>query len=208
MLVFVDESGDCGLKIGNGSTEQFIVTLILFEEHDEAEAVDERISLLKKEMGLHPYFEFHFNKCKAEIRKGFLEAVVPYNFFYCSIVINKAKLYGPGFKYKETFYKYISSLVFQNAKPHLDEATVILDGNGSKEFRLQLARYLKNKINNAGESKKISKVKMQNSKDNNLLQLADMVCGAVARSFKRYKDDADDYRRIIKPREISVQAWP
>lgn len=208
MLVFVDESGDSGLKIGRGSTEKFIVALILFEDHDEAGSADQRISLLKKELGLPSRYEFHFNKCRPDLRKAFLEAVVPYNFFYFGIVINKNYLYGDGFKYKESFYKYISGLVFQNAKPQLDMATVVLDGSGSQDFRSQLDRYLKNRINTPGENQKILKVKIQDSKNNNLIQLADMVCGAIARSYKRHKRDADDYRRIIRPREFYVQEWP
>ncbi len=38
MLVFVDESGDAGMKLDGGSSEFFVVTAILFEEHDEATA--------------------------------------------------------------------------------------------------------------------------------------------------------------------------
>lgn len=132
MLVFVDESGDSGLKIGEGSTSHFVVALVVFEDNEEAEAADQRISLLRRELRLHPGFEFHFNKCHPGIRKAFLNAITPYNFFYFGIVINKAKLYGEGFRYQEPFYKYVSSLVFENAKPHLDDATVIFDGSGSK----------------------------------------------------------------------------
>jgi hypothetical protein len=32
MLVFVDESGDTGLKIGRGSSEFLTITLVVFEE--------------------------------------------------------------------------------------------------------------------------------------------------------------------------------
>lgn len=208
MLVFVDESGDSGLKIGKGSISHFIVTLVVFEDHDEAEAVDQRIALLRRELRLHPQFEFHFNKCRPTIRTAFLHAIVPYSFFYYGIVINKAKLYGEGFQYKESFYKYISSLVFENAKAHLDNATVILDGSGSKDFRAQLQAYLKKRINSPQTSRRISKVKIQDSGRNNLIQLADMVCGAIARSYRKDKEDAQDYRKIIKSREIYVQTWP
>ena len=36
MLVFVDESGDAGMKLGAGSSDYFVVTAVLFEDHDEA----------------------------------------------------------------------------------------------------------------------------------------------------------------------------
>lgn len=48
MLVFVDESGDAGLKLQEGSSKYFVVTLIIFEENEEAESCDKRIDLLRK----------------------------------------------------------------------------------------------------------------------------------------------------------------
>ena len=61
MLMFIDESGDPGLKVGSGSSKYFIVALVAFEDHDEALAADDRIDLLRREIGLSEKFEFHFN---------------------------------------------------------------------------------------------------------------------------------------------------
>lgn len=208
MIVFIDESGDAGLKLDSGSTDYFIVTLVAFEENAEAEAADKRIESLKTELGLPPYFEFHFNKIKCSFREAFLNAVRNFNFFYFSIVINKKNLTGEGFKHKQSFYKYSCSLVFENAKPYLDNATVIIDGSGDKEFRRQLGTYLRRKINDLkSDSRYIGKVKIQDSKRNNLLQLADMICGAIARSYGE-KDDAKICRNLVSHREIYVQLWP
>ncbi len=208
MLVFIDESGDPGLKLDSGSTDYFIVTLVAFEDNEEALSADQRIQLLKRELGFPPEFEFHFNKVKGTFREALLTAVASYGFFYFSIVINKAKLKGPGFKFKESFYKYTCGLVFENAKPYLANATVVIDGSGSREFRRQLGSYLRKRINDKkGDSRYIGKVKVQDSRDNNLLQLADMVCGAVARSYSE-KEDAKTYRALISHREIYVQFWP
>ncbi len=207
MLVFIDESGDPGLKLNAGSSDYFIVTLVAFEDNEEALAADQRIEALKGELGLPPEFEFKFNKLKGDNREAFLSAVAGHGWFYFSIVINKRKLTGPGFRFKESFYKYTCGLVFENAKPHLDQATVVIDGSGSREFRRQLGSYLRKRVNEPSGSRFIRKVKVQDSRKNNLVQLADMVCGAVARSYTR-KDDAQRYRRLIAHREIYVQFWP
>jgi len=55
-----------------------------------------------------------------------------------------------------------------------------------------------------GNARVIGKIKIQDSKRNNLLQLADMVCEAVARSHSQ-KDDAKTYRALVAHREIYVQ---
>lgn len=207
MLVFIDESGDPGLKLNAGSSDYFIVTLVAFEDNEEALAADQRIEELKGELGFRREFEFKFNKLKGEYREAFLSAVAGFGWFYFSIVINKRKLAGPGFRFKESFYKYACGLVFENAKPHLDQATVVIDGSGSREFRRQLGSYLRKRVNEPPGSRFIRKVKIQDSQKNNLVQLADMVCGAVARSYTQ-KEDAQRYRRLIAHREIYVQFWP
>lgn len=208
MLVFIDESGDSGLKIETGSSRFFTVGLVVFEDNDEALACDQRIQLLKRELGWESDQEFHFKKNSERVRRAFLQAVAPYNFFYYGIVINKdpKKLYGEGFRNKSSFYKYACSLVFENAKDKLDNAIIVVDKSGSLDFRNQLAQYLRHRVNQ--ERKRIKEVKMQRSESNNLIQLADYVSGVINRSVTNTKKKADDYRRIIAHREIYVQIWP
>jgi hypothetical protein len=202
MLVFIDESGDPGLKLGRGSSSHFCVALIIFEENEDAETADRAIDDLRCKLRLHENYEFRFNNANRPIREGFLREAASQNFFYHGIVINKAKLTGPGFKVKESFYKYACGLVLLNAKSQLSDATVIIDGSGSREFRKQLATYLRRKT-----GRLTKKIKVQDSRRNNLLQLADMVAGAMNRSFG-CKGDSAVYRRLIKDRELRVQLWP
>jgi hypothetical protein len=208
MLVFIDESGDPGLKLEEGSSRYFTVSLVVFEENDEATACDQRIELLKRELGWAQNSEFHFKMNSDKARRAFLDAVIPYNFFYYGIVINKepSKLWGNGFRDKMSFYKYACGLVFENAKDKLDEAIIVIDKSGNLDFRKQLERYLKTKINT--EKKIIKKVKMQRSQSNNLLQLADYVAGAINRSINDKRKDSQIYRKMISRREIYVQVWP
>lgn len=77
MLVFVDESGDPGLKLEQGSSTHFVVALVIFEDHDEAQAADDRIGLLRRELRLDPRYEFRFNKCRRGVREQFLKALAP-----------------------------------------------------------------------------------------------------------------------------------
>jgi Protein of unknown function (DUF3800) len=208
MLVFVDESGDPGLKLERGSSEIFVVTLVMFESSEEALRTEKRINDLRAEMGMHSSFEFKFNKLQMTRRVEFLKTVSAFEFIYFSIVINKAKITSKGMSYKESFYKYVCSLVFENAKHLLKESIIVIDGSGSREFRRQLQKYLKTRMNDQKDGKNcIKKVKLEDSKKNNLLQLADMVCGAIARCYKP-KTNADECRELISSREGYVQFWP
>lgn len=208
MLVFIDESGDTGLKIGQGSSRYFVISLVIFEDHKEAEACDKRISLLSRELGYPEGFLFHFKDNSHRVRMAFLQAVAPYDFFYFGFILNKdpQKLWGEGFKIKESLYKSVCSYVFENAKPYLKDAIVVVDKTGKKVFRSQLAKYLKRKINTDGKDV-IREVKMQPDRGNNLLQLADYVAGVINR-YQQGKKFSEEYRRFIAHKEIYVQLWP
>jgi hypothetical protein len=56
-------------------------------------------------------------------------------------------------------------------------------------------------------TKLISKIKAEDSRKNHLLQLADMICGAVARC-RSGRPDANEYRKVISHREFRVEFWP
>lgn len=209
MLVFVDESGDTGLRLDCKTTSPyFIVTLVLFEDFEQANLADARIRSLKTELGLRPEFEFHFSKLKPGWREMFLVELSRFEFFYFAVVLDKADLAEHGIDTPTELYRYTCGLVFECAKPYLSDAIVVLDGQGSKLLRRDLSSFFRRKARAAAPAKSlIRKVKLQDSHKNNLLQLADMVCGAVARSLTE-KKDAAIYRKIISHREMEVAHWP
>lgn len=208
MLAFVDESGDAGLKIEQGSSPHFIVVLVVFDDSLEATRADSHIFDIRQKLGVRKDFEFHFHKLSSSFRRTFLEEIQQFDFQYYGIAINKAMLSGVGFSYPDSFYKYTCKLVCGNAKDCLRDAKVTIDGSGSREFKRQLATYLKKNVNERDCGyQHIRKVKMEHSHKSNLLQLADMVAGSVARSFKD-KGDREVYRRLIASKEARVQLWP
>ncbi|MBI3644651.1 MAG: DUF3800 domain-containing protein [Acidobacteriales bacterium] len=208
MLVFIDESGDPGMKGKPGSSDYFVVTAVIFEDREEAQACDSRIDAIRTEWFKGRPFEFHFNSCSRDIRQRFLVETAKFEYVYMSFIFNKAKLYGEGFQYKNSFYKYAVNLLFQNLKPYLKNATVIFDRCGNRDFQRELKKYLGKRVNERGREQAVKNIKTNNSESNNLLQLADMVCGTVARFLRKAKPDHLDYRRIISHRELLLKIWP
>lgn len=187
MLIFLDESGDSGMKAKRGSSGYFIVAVVLFEDGEEAERCESSIRALRGRLDLHERFEFHFNRCSDRLRIEFLSAVANCAFFCHAVVLNKSRLWGRRFQDKNSFYKYAAGLVFENAKKELFQAKVVIDRCGNRDFRIQLGNYLKRRMN--VEADLIRKISMEASHSNDLLQLADMVCGAVARSLNVSKTE-------------------
>lgn len=84
---------------------------------------------------------------------------------------------------------------------------VVIDEMGSENFKSELKRYIVRRLNDDSGKCFIKKVRTQDSRKNNLVQLADMVGGAVARSFSG-KKDSREYRSLIARHEMNVELWP
>lgn len=207
-LVFVDESGDPGMKLGSGSSEYFTVTLLLFVSSEDARSAQQSIRRLRHDLGVPEQFEFHFAKLKTDWRERFFRAVRDCPCFYFAMAIKKRKVTGPGFTSPDSFYKFTCKLVFENAQEFLRRATVVIDGSGDRRFRTQLKKYLQARALDIDGNQAIRKVKTSESRRDDLLQMADMFCGAVARSLDVSRVDRDRFRKLIAHRERSFRCWP
>lgn len=191
MLVFIDESGDAGFKLTRGSTAFFVVAMVIFDDFKEAERASAIIEEARTALRIKP--EFKFNKCSVQVKDGFFAAVSPCKFAVRAIVIDKAKIYSDNLREnKELFYNFFVKSLLQHDGNSLAGARVKIDGSGDREFKRELAAYLKRE-SGAG---KIVDVKFAESHRNNLIQLADMVAGAIARSYR--EDDRNEHDRWRK----------
>lgn len=140
--------------------------------------------------------------------EGPFKAVRGYDFKFIALVVDKRKLSGPEVQDRASFYKTVCGVAFESARELLFEANVKFDESDDKAAKRELASYLRRKVNVPGAAREhIKKVGTQGSKGNNLIQLADMICGAVYRSYQS-EGNAGEHRNIIKHREYSVLLWP
>jgi hypothetical protein len=209
MLAFIDESGDTGLMGRKGTSEYFTLVIVYFPDMDDADTADRAINQIKLDLVLNPKFEFHFSRICNRFREAFFSAASSMSFFYVGFVVSKAMVHESGFRDKSSFYKWVCGTVVEHAKPYLHEAIVKIDRSGNRDFQREFCAYLKRRISDhAADFRYVKKVSMESSATNNLLQLADMVCGAVARSHR--KDRNNDRRFIdkIAHLQIDVRYWP
>jgi hypothetical protein len=143
MLVFIDESGDAGMQRRPGSSDFFVMVAVIFDDQEEADKCDRKISELRSGLSKSGNKEYKFNRCNREERERFFNGVSPFQFQYVAFVVNKEALHGSGIDLKIPFYKYTAKLLFDDAKQYLALATVILDRCGDREFRRQLEIHIK-----------------------------------------------------------------
>jgi len=208
MIVFVDESGDAGMKLGSGSSSHFLVALVIFDAPEEAERCDQCIKELRATLQFHAQHEFHFSKLDHQKKLSFLRAVSPFNFKIVAFALNKAKVKENTFQYPEPLYKCVLRMAFENAQSYISNAKVVIDGCSSREFKKQLKSYLASRMRKSDGSNEIKKIAIEQSHTNNLLQLADMIAGALSRQFKSQRESESEYRTLIASKVVSFKIWP
>jgi hypothetical protein len=205
MLVLIDESGYCGFKFDKGSSPFFICAAIVFADSFSADACDRTIDTLRWELKKPARFEFHFSHCPDKVKKAFFIGVVNDTFKYVGFVVDKRQLYGSRFLNPEQFYEFSVGIICEQVRPLLENSKIIIDKSGNRAFRQKLEKTLKSQMTDRDGYCRVKKVAMEGSHSNNLLQLADMICGAVGRSFTA---SDQTFRDIVRRREKFVQLWP
>jgi hypothetical protein len=129
------------------------------------------------------------------VKDGFFEAVAPCKFSVRAIVVDKSRIYSDNLREnKEQFYNFFVKSLLQHDNNALAGAKVKIDGSGDREFKRELAAYLKRE----SAAGKIISVKFAESHRNNLIQLADMVVGAIARSYREVdRNEHDRWRKML-----------
>lgn len=178
MLVLIDESGDPGFKLDKGSTRHFVAAMVVFRDFKQAEACSQAIKDLRLQL---PHSgEFKFNKSDARVKDSFFETMQSHTFEVWALVIDKTVIRSENLRRNdEKFYNYFVKLLL-DCGAKLNEARVKIDGSGDREFKNQLQRYLKRSLPTGA----VSSVKFADSQKDDLIQLADMVVGAIARSYR------------------------
>lgn len=199
MLVYIDESGDAGFKVDQGSSPVFVAAMVIFGDANDA-ALTRRMIEGSAARQLHKG-EFKFSKSRDEVRDRFFRAVGPAPFRVRAIVVEKAVIRSAHLQTdKESFYEFFVKQMLRHDNGRLTNAKVIIDGSGDREFRQKLSAAIRHKVRDGA----VRGCRFSDSKTDPLIQLADMCAGAIARSFRTDRRDAHRWRDMLRPRVDDV----
>ena len=194
-LIFIDDSGDPGFKLKGGSSQLFVIACIIFDSPISAEYTAANLKMLKEQMGWKQEREFKFHRANDEQKKLFFDTIKKHEFKIRAIVIDKSKITEPSLKKSESFYSYVIKQVLDNYND-MKMARIYLDGSGNKSFRKKSTAEIRQAINKG--SHRMTEFRLVDSRDSVLIQLADMVAGAIHAKYDKTKRLKHDYLRTIK----------
>jgi hypothetical protein len=199
--VFMDESGDAGLKVGSGSSPDLCLAIVIFRSPESMSITERAIHDLKQEMGEKQASEFHFNHESERVRLRFCNGVSQCPFTIRALTVDKSRIYENAHlrQSPKHFYNFLTRMLFQHTFGAISDANLYIDGNIDRELKTYLRQQL-----NSEDKRIIRETKFKDSKTTPLIQLADMVAGSVARAYRSDAKRDDQYFRILRPRVEDV----
>lgn len=205
---FIDEFGNPNLDLSKeGVSTHFIVSAVIVDEY--------RIPLLEDK--LNTIREKYFQTGEIKSRKvgkddtkraRILNELSELDFHIFSVVVDKSKLVSKGFRYRQSFYKYLHSLVDGALYRTYPNLKISADRYGTKEFMDGFQDYIQNKhIPDLFNQADFGFVPSSSSL---LIQLADFVCGTLARHFDYsvQSEEGPNFIGILKKKIINIALWP
>lgn len=213
MPTFLDESGDGG--VGERCSDFFRLAAVWLEHVEEVEACRLAIAGVRKDVLRVPKaFEFKFSRINPGQRTAFFEGVagLPFRFVVCSIAKRRADARALT---KDHIYRTAAEAVagalcefYRIAEAckgsPLNERVSADHTNDPVYFGHLRAAFLSLKSERKSGAGLVKSVKPVKSHADDLIQLVDMVCGAVGRSL----DGDRELYRIIQGKRIDVIEWP
>ncbi len=197
MIAFIDESGDLGFKIEKGSSIYLVISMIIFNNEEDMGETISKISSYRKKMRYSSTYEFKFRKSNKKIILGLLNTVKSCKFTVKAIILKKKDIKESKLLKKAQIYDYLLLILLDKYLKEEMEIKIRLDGSADREFSKKLKTYIRKK---SGVHKQVFDFKIIDSKNDILIQLADVVVGSIRRSYTKEKNDSDIYKSIIKKR--------
>lgn len=203
MLVLIDESGDPGFKLARGSSSHFIVAMVIFADEADAELASASMSALRVTLKLKT--EFRFSKAHNKVKDEFFNCFCRHKFLVRALVVDKSVVYSDDLRErKELFYSYFVRLLLHHDNGVLTDARIKIDGSGDRAFKKELNGYLRQEL----DAHQVKSIKFADSRRDNLIQLADMVSGAIFRSYCGDKRKTPDrWLNMLKRAGVIDDIW-
>jgi Protein of unknown function (DUF3800) len=208
-FAFVDEFGNYGFDFDkNDVSTHFIIVAILVKESNKKILEGEVEEIRQKffQDGEMKSSKIRNNHKRRSLILNELRGL-PFKIF--AYVIDKRKIReNAGIRYKKSFFKFLNRLLYDDLYRTFDQLELVADEYGNKKFMEEFRAYVKQR--SIPDLFNFSSFGFNNSKSNNLIQLADLLAGTIAKGFdqNQFTDEYDNFNKIIGKHIIRLEYWP
>jgi hypothetical protein len=195
--VFVDESGDSGMKLDGGSSRWLIIAACIFTTQESMESMSTAIQMCREDLGRRSAFEFKYAKTTRKAKDAFFSAIQDQDFVLRAILIDKRLLWSRHVTSSaDNLHTFAITQLLTHTDGFIKDAKIVIDGKDTKTFEFRSSTVFRKQINAAAPDT-VSRVVFADSYRNRLIQLADMCAGAIRRSQDESQGTARQHLAII-----------
>ncbi len=193
---FGDETGDAGFNLSRGSSSFFVGSLVLTNQPND---LREYVLSFQQELRLKVGGEISFHRSPDNNRIAFLSGLLAYDVELRALAVNKRALATDIRRLSRTdFYVWAFGDLLAHTLHELDKATIVLDEfTHSDRTARDIQRLLKNIFSDATVRQHIRRIHVRRSQSEPLLQIADMMSGAI---YRHVAENDSRFYQIIESR--------
>lgn len=206
VIAFADEFGNNSFDFENQGSHFIIASVIM--NQDELNEIQIQLEEIRKRFFQTGEIKSSKIKNNHNRRILILRELKKVNFSVYAVVIDKRKLFGEGFKYKQSFYKYLNGILYKELYRTFPQLELKVDEHGGNDFMRSFKKYVeKNHIRNLFAG---SDFHIQKSHNDLGVQLADLMAGTLGYIFDELKksDKSSEFAELINDKLISLNQFP
>jgi len=206
IVAFADEFGNNSFNFNSQGTH-FIISSVMVNM-GELKSFEESIEKIRKK-----YFqtgEIKSNKIGSNHKRRLLilRDLEDLKFSVYAVIVDKRQLYGEGFKYKQSFYKFLNGVLYKELYRTFPELELKVDEHGKNDFMKSFKKYVhKNHISNLFEGAEFTISESHNELG---IQLADFYAGSLGYVFDENKknNNSQELYEKIQRKITSLNLFP
>lgn len=206
VIAFADEFGNNSFDFEHQGSHFIIASVIINEDH--INDIHIKLEAIRKKFFQTGEIKSSKVKDNHNRRILILKELNKVDFSIYAVIIDKRKLYGEGFKYKQSFYKYLNGILYKELYRTYPQIELKVDEHGGNDFMRSFKKYVeKNHIRDLFAG---SDFHIQKSHNDLGIQLADMIAGTLGYIFDEVKksDRSQEFLALIKDKSISLTQFP
>jgi len=197
-----DEAGDTGFRFDRGATRHFVIAIVGTSQPD---TIREALQRLRRQNNLPSQYEFSFhNTTSSRLRTALWETLPRLDFRVWAVVVDKGQLPDAflAMHPRALYVFFVTEAIRLVPEPEREGGILLLDEfNRSGKTLAEVKRTLKLRHIRRG----FKKIRACRSYSEELVQIADLVAGAVLR---RYAKGDDRAFRIFEPKmQVLLEFW-
>jgi hypothetical protein len=199
--IYLDESGSPNVNDHNPPV--FIVAGVLIDSREDLAGLDQRFRNAFAAIRRPEEHELRTAGLSVHKHTRVLRELSLLDYQWAAACFDKPSLTSPGFADPLTFYRYAFQFLIGDLLTMAWQADLVLDQNSTPVVQAELEAYLRRE-NSGLPVSRLGSVNFADSSKSRLVQLADLVAGAVRRSVA----GEDHPLREIEDKMITLQYWP